>query len=105
MSAHTPGPWEATFATMNGHPVGNFAYVSKAGCSLAIVHCYAACGSDDWMRDQAMENAQVMAAGPDLLSALDQSRKYVAFAFDQGIEGADQAGLDIDAAIKKARGE
>lgn len=52
-----------------------------------------------------MENAQVMAAGPDLLSALDQSRKYVAFAFDQGIEGADQAGLDIDAAIKKARGE
>ena len=34
-----------------------------------------------------------------LNEALINARKYVAFAFNEGIEGADQAGLAIDAAI------
>lgn len=97
MSKHTPGPWAVDESRHDGciNRIEPFRHIGMASG-------YQVNPGD---REENEANARLMAAAPDLLEALEQARKYVAFAFDQGIEGAEKTGLDLDAAIAKARGE
>lgn len=80
-----------------------------------MVHCYAAGGSDEWMRNKAMENAHLMASSPDLKEALeDLLAAYESVMHAEGDypgdewtaeDRDDKAALKAISALKKARGE
>lgn len=60
MSKHTPGPWEAKLNPYNDNASEVYA---RNGCLVVAV-----CGTGD----EAMENARLIAAAPDLLEALHE---------------------------------
>lgn len=84
---HTPGPWDVqgdTYVTVN---------------SLIIAHCKQAGRTS---LDEAMANARLIAAAPDLLAALEKVIDYHV----TGINPlSDAAILSARAAIARARGE
>jgi hypothetical protein len=57
--AHTPGPWKIVNRTdVQSEPIGGLAYVSTAGARGRTL-------------DEAIANAHLIAAAPDLLAALE----------------------------------
>lgn len=108
MIKHTPGPWEAVFATADGTPAGTGAFVSKDGGSIARVHAYGMCGTDEQMREDAMANARVLAAAPDLLAVVEDLFALEEL-YESGGEATNEQALawrsKAMAAMKKARGE
>lgn len=95
---HTPGPWQfQTVRTSVGlcHKVGLFPYKPGKLNSACIYVDYPGGGS---VEAELLANAHLMAAAPDLLSALEN---LVASVND----GAGGAVDDARAAIAKARGQ
>lgn len=104
---HTIGPWvveeDTNFSvedTVNERRYGIYAPkdIGRGGSWVAAVE------GDMFPDGEDLANANLMAAAPDLLEALKASRTFVAYAFDQGIHGAEEAGRQIDAGIAKAEG-
>lgn len=109
MSGFTPGPWimAAKPSSVVGWPVvastgrsiASIAYVSPDGFAPAEVD----------FNEQSKANAALIAAAPDLLSALEKAAPFIGWAStrEQIIAGVDSIPLcdEIDAALAKARGE
>jgi len=93
MNKFTPGPWKIDQRTVYALDVYG---VNRFYASVHGVHTPTA---------EIEANARLIAAAPDLLEALEGALKYVAFAFNEGMDGAEQAGLAIESAISKAKGE
>ena len=101
MSAHTPGPWFASYAgdmSINaGDPVQRGSYTTYP---ISIVGGCGCCGSpfgvDD--PDECAANARLIAAAPELLLELQRARRVLV------AEGYIPAET-MDAAIRKATGE
>lgn len=60
---------------------------------------------DPSQKQEALANAALISAAPCMLEALEGALKYVAFAYSEGMEGAEQAGRATEAAIARAKGE
>lgn len=90
---HTPGPWSASFKPQpNGCPIVGANGLMVAMLAHSINH-----------KDQseiAMANARLIAAAPDLLSALEMARALMV-CVDGYKEGGSSVRI-IDAAIAKA---
>ncbi len=83
---HTPGPWEVFDTICIG--------VMSTPRECDVAHCS---GHDSGRsRDEELANARLIAAAPDLLTALERILSY-----DDQVEGAEAA----RAAIAKAKGE
>lgn len=71
---HTPGPWE--FSDMSGLTMDDKPYASAhVGANQEIV---AILGDDYEKRDTVLANAQLIAAAPELLEALEEIMPYIA---------------------------
>ena len=97
MSGHTKGPWDFSWEIQpNGCPT-----VGSKGLMVCMV---AHSAKDPSQRETALANANLIAAAPDLLEALEDAL--------DGVEGNHPLDADIHswqdaarAAIAKARGE
>jgi hypothetical protein len=113
MSGHTPGPWSLeTVPTTAGscHKIGPF---PSAGVRPVVHACVYADGIRLGLDEQSpvavelLDNARLIAAAPDLLSALDRLTRAAScaagtdFMGDEYHESIEQASK----AIAKARGE
>lgn len=97
-TAHTPGPWEATDLT--GKPVNDPGVMSAK-------HCVATVWINDISRKQAVANAQLMAAAPDMLAALREVEGFLndqADADDGRPNDAMRHLMEVRAAIAIAEG-
>ncbi len=100
MSTYTKGPWsirQNSFSRreiLGGGDVGVLARIADPDDPATPPKSWGECEA----------NARLIAAAPELLEALRNSRTFVAYAYDQGIMGAYEAGIAIDAAIAKAEG-
>jgi len=105
MSAHTPGPWEqSTFKAANGDVCHG---VKSVSASIAVAW------TNGRTEDEAIENAHLIAAAPEMLDALNSAREIVLRAgaikledgsyFDKDC-AATFALVKINAAIAKATG-
>jgi hypothetical protein len=85
--AYSPGPWQCKKSLICGFRV-------KSGLGLEVATL-----TDDWIHDSAKDNANLIAAAPELLEALE----LVVGTYDEG--GWPSATIVIaKAALKKARG-
>ena len=66
MSKHTPGPWQAEQAGMNGKIIEWFVRVDGDDIAIASAIC-------DRAGNISEANARLIAAAPDLLEALEQT--------------------------------
>lgn len=98
MSAHTPGPWHArewdfhakTSVGINGGPLG-FIHIAECG---GMGHY------PDISPEQEDANAQLIAAAPEMLAALEA----LLMATEWSIESRDERAA-AEAAIAKAKGQ
>ncbi len=84
---HTPGPWYAS-------PAGDNWWITKASGLEQTVACIA---GTKWSGEPREANAQLIAAAPELLAALESMRPKLAA---HGMRTD-----EIDVAIRKAKGE
>ncbi len=97
---HTPGPWKATISKSR---IDGVAVVFRIDCAkrISIVggQSQEHLGRDGVHEEECRANAQLIAAAPELLEALQIARDYAAFANAE----PDDLAL-IDAALTKATG-
>ena len=107
-AAHTPGPWSLPHFAEPGVNC-QCGYVLTNGMMGAICTVYASGAGDDWAKhgdnpsfQEAVANARLIAAAPDLLEA---GRSMIA-AFDPDAMNPEQfnAWSDLSAAISRAEG-
>lgn len=94
---HTPGTWSRN--KLNHSPI-IVIEMSDGGPPLPIVSVVH--GYDE---EEVEANICLLIEAPELLDILEQTRQYVAFAFDKGVLGAEIVGRKLDAIVAKAKGE
>lgn len=101
MSEHTPGPWSVEDASAI-HARKRDIWIETAAKRLAGVDTDWGTGSPHTIpHNEALANAHLIAAAPDLLETLEYARGIVAMEL-----GEESAHLrPLDAAIAKAKGE
>jgi hypothetical protein len=100
---HTPGPWVATDEMANDRSicVGDAAVWGPDGDMVADVHGNLALEGD------AVANARLIAAAPDLLAALRAAKRYVEGAYECAFPDQEENAAvlrDVNAAIDKSEG-
>jgi hypothetical protein len=108
MSKHTPGP-----LTVKVAPNGDCAILKFEGKQCIVAECYAAIRNhDEDSREEALANAHLYAAAPDMLGALKASETQLAMSPELQVNGKDgfrkPVGLILDAvraAIARAEGQ
>lgn len=96
MSKHTPGPWKWADHTTSCEIVGKF---PKSKNSFVSVHCWPEDPAYGPSHEEAVANARLIAAAPDLLETI---RRLRAMCADFGAHTACEI---ASAAIFKATGE
>ena len=105
MSEHTKGPWEV--ARTDAGIIVRTESVKKTRFGASR---YAAIGgfdrSDPEQLAEALANARLIAAAPELLAVLERVQSMFSYQFEGGLTGcmADLS-IDVRAAIAKATGE
>lgn len=98
MSSFTPGPWHWDSDPIKGDPLGRVRYrVTTVG--KTITQCYYS-SSDE----QAIHDARLIAAAPDMLQALRRAALALAFAAESSPAMQDDYEA-ISRAIAKATGD
>jgi len=97
MAKHTLGPWQCT----ETHPDNGTIWIDTTLDHIGEV--YGACKDLDISEEQAKANAQLIAAAPDMLQALQEAREDIAFLRD-GDDGLPELLAHYDAVIAKATG-
>jgi hypothetical protein len=102
---HTLGPWESVWDADGDHVI----FASRLTRRNGIVAVTA--GTPDLPREEDAANAQLIAASPDLLAALEQAipflKRFAEHCEEQfGIVALDLGGkiVNAEAAVSKARG-
>lgn len=75
---HTPGPWELIGTTLigkTGPHSGAVAIIASPTCKTSGDAKEADCDDPRW--DEAMANARLIAAAPELLEACKAAKKYL----------------------------
>jgi hypothetical protein len=111
MKTHTPGPWKIAYSDGSGPE-----YITASNQSIATLRWGCSCCKDtpdsfDDMSEEEQANAQLIAAAPELLEALE----IVAASLDEAISLTDEGKAfnqrwqreysQARAAIAKAKGE
>ena len=103
MNKHTPGPWRLEWWEYKGRPEPVLTVRTDADAVAQVMGLWRD-GADD--SDERQANARLIAAGPDLLAALEAARDELDSCdrFKPGLVKLDVM-LDIRDAIAKARGD
>lgn len=106
---HTPGPWEITISSDNESYRIHHAD-EEAMFKIAVVDGFApVMDINNDMEAEGLANAQLIAAAPDLLSALETLKGWFEYAKEHGYENAYELNPayfeQAEKAIAKARGE
>lgn len=96
---HTPGPWRAELVPTQ---IGSMYKFTPSRCCM-YVDGMSAHNAKDLAWEEAHANARLIAAAPELLEALKQTRAWIDQIGDDSSWKWDQLAL-IDAAIVKATG-
>lgn len=98
---HTPGPWSIRVAS-RGHyrDVG----ITAPGCTNVIAECFEEfVAKTDRRPEEALANATLIAAAPDMLDVLKTTRRNIVSLADAGLPGPMAEWLRVvDVAIAKA---
>lgn len=97
---HTPGPWAAESAM--SRDVSHIRYITADGKIIASVRHRV-----EHTQDEALANAALFAAAPDLLAALQALHAYVRgqdAAYRNGLNDTDRLYTQVHAALGRAEG-
>lgn len=98
MTNHTPGPWEVFDSMVDGDTYG----IDGADGSAVVYYGYR--DTDSGIPKKA--DAHLIAAAPDLLLALERiTSSYRSLLTRRPVRDVDETLAEVDAAIRKARGE
>ena len=82
-------------------PIGKSRWYAKHGaCKTDAYLQESECRRRGWINCNKPDGLE-----GDLLKSLINCRPFVAYAFDQGIQGAEEAGLEMDAVVLRATGK